>query len=54
MNLEEWKQLCRKTWENEYEYSQIDRFVKIGKGRYTIGNCNKTIFIECNPEMKPF
>ena len=28
MNLEEWKQLCRKAWENEYEYLRIDRFAK--------------------------
>ena len=30
MNLVGWKQLCRKAWENEYEYLQIDRFAKIG------------------------
>ena len=33
MNIEERKQLCRKAWENEYEYLQIDRFSKIGEGR---------------------
>ena len=38
MNLEEWKQLCRKAWENDYDYLQIDRFAKIGEGRYTIRN----------------
>ena len=54
MNLDEWKQLCRKAWENDYEYLQIDRFAKIGNGRYTIRNCNKTTFIECTPETKPF
>ena len=36
MNLEEWKQLCRKVWENDYDYLQIDRIAKIGNGRYTI------------------
>ena len=41
MNLEEWKQLCRKAWENDYDYLQIDRFAKIGEGRYTIRNCKK-------------
>ena len=30
MNLYEWKQLCRKAWENDYDYLQIDRFAKIG------------------------
>ena len=33
LNLEEWKQLCRKCWENEYDYLQIDIFAKIGQGR---------------------
>ena len=33
MNLHEWKQLCRKAWENDYDYLQIDRFAKIGNGR---------------------
>ena len=54
MNLEEWKQLCRKAWENDYDYLQIDRFAKIGNGRYTIRNCNKTTYTECTPETKPF
>ena len=40
MNLEKWKQLCRKAWEKQYDYSQRDRFAKIGEGRYTIRNCN--------------
>ena len=38
MNLEEWKQLCRKAWETENEYLQLDRFAKIREGRYTIKN----------------
>ena len=31
MNIEEWKQLCRKAWENDYDYLLIDRFAKIEK-----------------------
>ena len=31
MNLEEWKQLCRKVRENHYVFAQIDRFAKIGE-----------------------
>ena len=53
MNLEEWKQLCRKACENDYDYFQIDIFPKIGEGRYTIRTCNKK-YIECTPETKPF
>ena len=54
MNLEEWKQLCRKAWENDYDFLQIDRFANIGNGRYTIRYCNKTNYTECIPETKPF
>ena len=54
MNLEEWKELCRKAWENDYDYLQIDRFAKIGQGRYTIRNCNKTTYVECTPQTNPF
>ena len=54
MNLDERKQLCRKAWENDFDYLQIDRFAKIGNGRYTIRNCNKKKYIECTPETKPF
>ena len=54
MNLEEWKQLCRKAWENDYDYLQMNRLAKIGEGRYTIGKCNKTTYTECTPETKPF
>ena len=32
MNLEERKQLCRKAWENDYEYLQTDRSAKIREG----------------------
>ena len=54
MKLDEWKQLCRKAWENDFDYLQIDRFAKIGNGRYTIRNCNKNNYIECTPETRPF
>ena len=54
MKLEEWEQLCREDWVNEYDYLQIDRFAKLRKGRYTIRNCNKTMYTECTPETKPF
>ena len=53
MNLEEWKQLRLKAWENVYDCLKIDRFAKIGEGRYTIRNCNTTTLIECTPETKP-
>ena len=54
INLVECKQLCPKAWKNDYDYLQIDRFAKIGNGRYTIRNCNKNNYIERTPETKPF
>ena len=44
INLEDWKELGRMAWENEYENLQIDRFAKIGEGRFTIRNCNKNVY----------
>ena len=38
-NLQEWKSLCRKAWENEYDFLQIDRIAKTGEDRYNIRNC---------------
>ena len=52
--LEEWKQLCRKAWENEFDFLQIDRFIEKGNGRYTITNCEINTYTECTPETKPF
>ena len=54
INLQNWKQLCRKAWEIDCDCSQIVRFAKVGEGRYTIRNCNKKTYEECTPEMKPF
>ena len=36
LNLEKWKELCHKAWENEYDYLEIDRFAEIGESLYTI------------------
>ena len=49
MNLGERKQLCRKSWENDYDYLHIDRFAKKGGGRYTIRNCDRNTYIKCTP-----
>ena len=54
INLEEWKQLCRKAWEIEYDFLQKNGFVEVREGRYSISNCNKTTYAECTPETKPF
>ena len=54
MILEEWRQLCAKACENDYDYLQKDRFAKLGEVRYTFGNCIITNYTECTPEMKLF
>ena len=54
MNLEEWKQLCRKAWENENVYLKMNGFSKKGECRYTIRKCNKTTYTQCTPKTKPF
>ena len=53
MNLEEWKQLRRKTWDNHCEYLQLDRFAKKREGRFIFRNCNKNTHEEFTPETKP-
>ena len=50
MRLEEWKQFCRKALEKDFDSIQVGSFAKLGEGRYTIRNCNKSTFIECTPE----
>ena len=54
MNSENWKQLCRKAWENEYVYLQLERFAEIGEVGYTIRICNKATCTVCTPETKSF
>ena len=53
-NLEEWKQLCGKAWENEYDYLQSDRFGKMRQGRYANRICNRNTSRESTPEKNPF
>ena len=54
MDLEEWKQLCHKAWENDIEYLQRDRLAKVGEVGYTIRSCNENTIFECTTEAKLF
>ena len=54
MNYDEFKELCRKSWEEDYNYLCIDRSKKRHQGRYRICNENKNTYLECIPETKPF
>ena len=52
MNLQEKKKLCLKAWDSGC--LQTDRFARLGEGKFIIRNSNKTIYIECTPQTKPF
>ena len=54
MNYVEFEDLCRKSWEEDYNYLYIDRSKKRDQGNYCICNESKNIYIECTPDTKPF
>ena len=54
MNYDEFKELCRKSWEEDYNYLYIDRFEKRDQGKYCICNESKKICIEATLQTKPF
>ena len=54
MNNDEFKDLCRKSWEGNYNYLCIDRSKKRYQGRYCICNESKKTYIEATPQTKPF
>ena len=53
MSHDEFKQLCRKTWQDDYIYLCIDSFKK-KQERYCIRNESKNTYKERTPETKPF
>ena len=54
MNYDEWKWLCGKAWEDDFNYLQIDRMKKNSEWRYTIRNANSNSIILYFPQTKPF
>ena len=54
MNYDEFKELCRKSWEEDYNYLCIDRSKKRDQGKYCICNESKKTYIEATPQTKPF
>ena len=54
MNYDEFKELCRKPWDEDYNYLCIDRSKKRDPGKYCICNENKRTYIEALPQTKPF
>ena len=54
MDYNEFKDLCRKSWEEDYNYLYIDRSKKTDQGKYCICNESKKTYIEATPQTKPF
>ena len=54
MNYDEFKELCRKSWEDDYNYLCIDRSKKRDQRRYCICNESKNTYLEASPQTRPF
>ena len=54
MNYDEFKELYRKSWEEDYNYLCIDRSKKRNQEKYCICNEGKRTYIEATPQTKPF
>ena len=54
MTYDEFKDLCRKSWEEDYNYLYIDRSKKRNQGKYCICNESKRTCIEATPQTNPF
>ena len=54
MSYDEFKEICRKSWEEDFNYLSFDRSKKKDQGRYCICNESKNTYIKCTPETKPF
>ena len=51
---DEYKELCRKSWEEDSKYLYIDRSKKRDQGKYCIYHESKNTYIEATPRTKPF
>ena len=54
MNYDEFKELCRKSWDEDYNYLCIDRSKKRDQKKYCIYNESKRTYIEATPQTKHF
>ena len=54
MSYDEYKELCKKSWEEDFNYVCIDRSQKSDQGRFCICNESKNTYIECTPETNSF
>ena len=54
MNYDEFKELCKKSRDEDYNYICIDRSKKRDQGKYCICNESNKTYIEATPQTKPF
>ena len=54
MRYNEFKEMCHKAWNEEYNYLCIDMTKNKNEGRYRIFNESKPTYIECICETNPF
>ena len=54
MKYDEFKEMCHKAWDEEYNYLCIDMTKNKNEGKYRIFNESKTTYIECICETNPF
>ena len=54
LSYDEFKELCRKSWDENYNYLCIDRSKKRDQGRYCICNAGKKTYIEATSQTKLF
>ena len=54
MKYDEFKEMCHKAWDENYNYLCIDVTKNKNEGKYRIFNESKTTYVECIPETEPF
>ena len=53
LSYDQFKEICRRSWEEDYNYLCIAGSKKRDQGRYCICNESKNTYKECTPETKP-
>ena len=54
MKYDEFKEMCRSSWCENFNYLCIHLNKNKNEGKYCIFNENKNTYIECTPETDPF
>ena len=54
MSYDEFRELCRKSWDEDYNYLCFGRSKKRDQGRYCICDEGKKTNIEATPQTKAF